>query len=56
MVFAEKLVAGTVPDIKPPVRKKLQAFVRVITSLRADANSVSSPNFSLADVDQRDCP
>jgi hypothetical protein len=40
MTFAENIVAGRSPDIKPPVRHKIASFVRLILSLRSLSQKV----------------
>ena len=41
MELVERIVDGKVPDIKPPVKKKLAAFAGMIRDLRKYANEVS---------------
>ena len=38
--MVERIVAGDIPDIKPPVKKKLATFVSIIDDLRKYANQV----------------
>lgn len=47
MRLAEAIIKGTAPDTKPPVRSKLDPFVRVIAALRAESLQVSVDQCSL---------
>ena len=38
---AEHIVDGKIPDIKPPVKRKLTSFIGIIRDLRKFANEVS---------------
>ena len=40
MQVVERIVDGTIPDVKPPVKKKLAGFVDTIRILRKHANEV----------------
>ena len=40
MEVVEHIVDGTIPDVKPPVKKKLSGFVDTIQILRKHANDV----------------
>ena len=42
MQVVERIVDGKIPDIKPPVKRKLASFVGIIRDLRKFANEVSS--------------
>lgn len=41
MELAEKIHAGTTPDIKPAVKRKLESLVKVIVKLRKMAHEVN---------------
>ncbi len=41
LTVVERIVDGKIPDIKPPVKKKLGHFVGVIRDMRKFANEVN---------------
>jgi hypothetical protein len=41
MAMVEGIVSGDIPDTKPPLRKKVAPFVKVILELRKQAKRVS---------------
>ncbi|KAI0661646.1 UvrD-helicase-domain-containing protein [Cubamyces menziesii] len=44
MEVVERIVDGTIPDVKPPVKKKLSGFVDTIQILRKHANDGIAPS------------
>ncbi|KAI0775289.1 UvrD-helicase-domain-containing protein [Trametes elegans] len=44
MQVVERIIDGKIPDIKPPVKKKLASFVQIIRTLRKHANEGIAPS------------
>ena len=42
MEVVEKIHDSTIPDIKPPIKRKLYSFVQTVRELRRLANKVSA--------------
>lgn len=40
MQVVERIIDGKIPDVKPPVKKKLASFVDTLRILRKHANAV----------------